>query len=167
MLQHIRNDIRQIVLCHQFLFITQLSDTHRHPLGLLRCQFQSQFLKVLGDIRLSAVLTQRIFALTTEPFWLQEVIIETSLVVAVGMDTSHLREHVLTNHRLIGCNGNAAVAFHQPTDIIQTVLMNIRLGMELVLEDYLHTRQRCITTTFTQTVHRDMQSFTSAQHRCQ
>ena len=83
------------------------------------------------------------------------------------MHTSHLRKHIIADNGLIGSDGDTAIALHQTGDIIQLILLDVRLGLELVLEDHLHTRQWCITTTLTQSVHCHVQSFGTTQYGSQ
>ena len=83
------------------------------------------------------------------------------------MNSGHLRKHILADDGLVGCDGNAAIAFHQSRDGIQLVFVDVGLGMELVFQDYLHARERGIAATLAQSVHRDMQSLAAAEHRSQ
>ena len=80
------------------------------------------------------------------------------------MDTSHLREHIVADDGLVGGYGDTAVTLHQTGDVVKFVLADIRLGIELVLKDHLHTRQRCIATTFSQTVHRHMKPLGTTEY---
>ena len=80
------------------------------------------------------------------------------------MDTSHLREHIVADDGLIRGYGNTTVTLHQTGDIVELVLADIRLGIELVLKNHLHTRQRCIATTLSQTVHRHMKSLGTTEY---
>ena len=66
MLQYITHDVWQVVLGYQFLAVAEFCDSLGHRLGLLRRQFQSQFIEVLNDIRLTRVLTQRILTMSAE-----------------------------------------------------------------------------------------------------
>ena len=167
MLQHVADNIGQIVLSDNLLLITQFGDALRDPSRLLRCQFQAQFLQVLSDIRLTAVLAQGILTLASETLRHQFVVVELILRITIGMDASHLRKHILANDRLIRCYGDAAEALHHPREIIELTLYQIRLGMKLVLQDGLHGSHRCVAASLTQPVHGDMQSFCATQHGSQ
>ena len=63
------------------------------------------------------------------------------------MYASHLRKHILTNNRLIGCYADAAEAFHHPREVVQLTLYNVRLGVELVFQDCLYGGHRRIAAT--------------------
>ena len=94
MLQNITHDVWQVVLGYQFLAVTEFCDSLGHRLGLLRRQFQSQFIEVLHDIRLTRVLTQRILTMSAETLRYQVVAIKLVLVVTIGMHTSYLGKDV-------------------------------------------------------------------------
>ena len=63
------------------------------------------------------------------------------------MHTSHLRKHILTNDRLVGSDSNAAETLHHARDVVQLTFHNVRLCVELVLQDGLYGGQWCIATT--------------------
>ena len=106
MFQDIADNIRQVVLCHDFLLVAQLRDALCHPSCLLRRQFQTQFLKVLGNVGTTALLTQCVLTLTAKTLRNQLVIVQLVLCVAISMYASHLGKHILTNDRLVGGNAN-------------------------------------------------------------
>ena len=110
MLQHVADDVGQVFLCHNLLFIAQFCDALRHTARLFRSQFQPQFLKVSGNISPTAVLAQGIFAFTSETFRDEFVVIQLVLGVTIGMNTCYLRKHILTDDRLIRRDGNTAEA---------------------------------------------------------
>ena len=162
--QHVTDDEGQVFGCHHLLAVAEFGDALGDEAGLLGRQFQSQVLQVAQDIRLSAVLAQRILAPTAEAFGHELVHVESALVVAVGMHTGHLRKHVLTDDGLIGSHGDAAVTLHQARHIVEFVLLDAGLGMEMVFQDDLHTAERCISATLAESVHGDVQSATATQH---
>ena len=167
MLQHITHDEGQIVDGDSLFLITQFGDTLRDATGLFGGEFQSEFFKIFGNIRLTAVLTQGILTTTSEALWHQFVLVEAVLLVAIGMDTSHLGEHIITNDGLIGGDGDTTITLHEARDIVEFVLMDVGLGMELILEDHLHTRQRGITTALPQPIDSDMQTLGTTENGCQ
>ena len=113
MLEDVADDERQVFLGHQFLLVTQFDDALSNALGLFGRKFQPQFLKVTEDVGLAGVLAKGIFAFATESLWQQGILIESRLVVAIGMHPCHLREDALARDGLVGRYGYAAVALHQ------------------------------------------------------
>ena len=163
MLQHIAHDEGQVVFGHALLLVTQFGDALRHLFCLFRREFQAEFLQVLGDVRLAAVLTQIVLPATSEALRHEGVLIEPVLLVAVGMHTRHLRKDIVADDGLVRGDGDAAVTLHQTGDVVELILADIGLGVELVLQDHLHTRQRSIAATLTKTVHRHVQTFRTTQ----
>ena len=139
MLQDVADDERQIFLSHNLLLVTQLRDALRHFSGLFWCQFQPQFLQILGNIRLSAVLAERILPSASEPLRHKFILIEIILLITIGMNTRYLREDIVADNRLIGCHSDAAITLYESRDIVEFVLIDIRLRMELILENHLNT----------------------------
>ena len=82
------------------------------------------------------------------------------------MHTSHLGEDIITDNRLVGRNGNTRISLHESADVVELVLMDIGLGIKLVLENHLNTRQGGIATSLPQPIHSDMQAFGTTEHRC-
>ena len=164
MLQHIANDIWQVVLGYQFLAVAEFCDSLGYRLGLLRRQFQSQFIEVLHDIRLTRVLTQRILTMSAETLRYQVVAIKLVLVVTIGMHTSYLGKDVVSYYRSIRSHGNATISFNQSGNIVQAVFLNIGLCLEHVFQNHLNTCQWCIATTFTQTIHGNVKTLGAAQY---
>ena len=167
MFQHVAHDEWQILLRYNLFLVAQFGNTLGYTFGLLRCELQTEFFQILGDVSFTAILTKGIFALSTESLWHQSVAIQVILLVAIGMHTSHLGKHVIADDRLIRCYGNTTIALNHTRDVVQLVLADISAGIKLVLQNYLHTRQRCITTTLTQSVHRYVQTFGATQHSSQ
>ena len=54
------------------------------------------------------------------------------------MDTSHLCKHMLTHDRLIGGYRNTAEAFDHARNVVELILVDVRLGVKLVLQNSLH-----------------------------
>ena len=82
------------------------------------------------------------------------------------MHTSHLGEDIITDNRLVGRNGNTRITLHESADVVELVLMDIGLGIKLVLENHLNTRQGGIATSLPQPIHSDMQTLGTTEHRC-
>ena len=162
--QHVADDIGQVLLRHDFLLVAQFGDTFRHAARLFGSQFQSQLLKVLGYVGTPGVLAQGIFALTSETLGDEFVVIEFVLCVAIGMDASDLRKHILAHDGLVGSHRNAAEALDHARDVVQLTLDDVGLCMELVLQNGLHRGQRGIAATFAQSVDGDVQSAGSTEH---
>ena len=80
------------------------------------------------------------------------------------MHTGHLRKHIVADDGLIWRNNYAAVTLYKARNIVQLILADVGAGIELVLQNHLNTRQRCITTSLAKSVHCYMQTFGSAQH---
>ena len=163
MLEHIADDVRQILLGDDFLLVAEFGDTLGDAASLLGGQFKTKFLEVLGDIGLAAVLAESILATASETLGHEGILVEAVLLVAVGMDACHLGEHVVADDGLVGGHGDAAVTLHETRDVVEFVLDDIRLRMELVLEDHLHARQRGVAATLTETVDRDVKSLGTTQ----
>ena len=162
-LQHVAHDEGKIVKRHYLLAVAQFGDALRHTLCLLGCQLQAQFLQVTRYVGPTAGLAHSILALASEAFGHQRIVIETALVIAIGVNTGHLRKHIVADDGLVGGNADATVALHQTTDVVELVLADAGLGIKLVLQNHLHARQRGIATTLAQTVHRDMQAAYTTQ----
>ena len=167
MLQHVADDVGQVLLRHYLLLVAQLRNALRHTARLLRSQLQAQLLEISGDIGLAGILAQRILTLTTETLWHQLVIVQLVFRVAIGMNASHLREDILTDNRLIGGYGDATETLDHARDVVQLVLVDVRLGVELILQNNLYRGQWRIATTLAQTVHGDVQSLGTTQHGSQ
>ena len=167
MLQYITHDVWQVILGYKFLAVAEFCDSLGHRLGLLRRQFQSQFIEVLHDIRLTRVLTQRILTMSAETLRYQVVAIKLVLVVTIGMHTSYLGKDVVSYYRSIRSHGNATISFNQSGNIVQTVFLNIGLCLEHVFQNHLNTCQWCIATTLTQTIHGNMEALGAAQYGSQ
>ena len=118
MFQNIGNDVRQIFLRHQLLFIAQLDDTFGNLAHGILVQLQPQVFQVLADIRLAAVLAQRILPLTTEAFGQEVVAVQVAFIISVGMHARHLRKHILTHNRFVGGNYDARIRLHHTAHII-------------------------------------------------
>ena len=80
------------------------------------------------------------------------------------MNTSHLCKYILTDDGLVGSYGNTAIALNQSADVIEFLLMDRRMSMKMVFQNYLHTRQRCVATTLTKAIDGDVQSLGTTQH---
>ena len=83
------------------------------------------------------------------------------------MNASHLREHVLTNDRLVWRNRNTRISLYQSAYFAQSVFTNTGFNTELVFKYSLHACKRGIATTLTQSVHRDMQTACTTHHSSQ
>ena len=83
------------------------------------------------------------------------------------MDTSHLGEDIVADDGLIGGDGDTTVTLHKARDVVELVFVDVRLGMELILEDHLYTRQRSITTAFAKSIDGDVQPLGTAEDSCQ
>ena len=83
------------------------------------------------------------------------------------MYSRYLREHIFTYNRFIGGYGDARIRFNHPADFIQTAFVNVSDSIEMVFQNSLHTGQRRITGTFTQTVDCGMKSLRTTQHSSQ
>ena len=167
MLQHITNDIGQVFLGDNLFLVAQLRDTLRDATGLLGGEFQTQFLKVLGDIGLPAIFTKGIFTFTTKTLWHQLVVVELVLGVAISMNTSHLSKYILTHNGLIGGHADATKALHHARQVVELTLNNAGLGMELILQNSLNRGQWGIATTLAQSVDGDMKTTGTTKHSCQ
>ena len=167
MFQHVAHDERQVLLRNNFLLVAQFGDTLGNTFGLLGRELQSELLEVLGDVCLTAILTKGILTTAPESLWHQSIAIQVIFLIAIGMHASHLRKHIVANDRLIRGYRNTAIALDHTRDIIQLILADVGAGIELIFQNHLHTRQRCITTTLTKTIDRDMQTFGTTQHSCQ
>ena len=164
MLEHVADDEGQVVLSYNLLAVAKFGDTLGNTLCLLGSEFQSQFLQIAGDVSLAAVLAKCILTLTSESLRHKVVAIEVILVVAIGMHSSHLCEHIITDDWLIGRNCNTRISFHESANVVEFVLMDTGLGIKLVLENHLNARQRGIATSLPQPIHRDMQSLGTTEH---
>ena len=162
MLQHIRNDVRQIFLCHQFFLVAQFDDTLRHLAHSIFIQLQSEVFEIFADIGFAACLAQRIFTFTAKAFGKQIITVKIIFVIAVGMHTCHLCKDILTYNRFIGRYHNTRIRLHYPADIIQTALVDIGRRIEMIFQDGLHTCERSISSPFAQSVDGGMQSFDTA-----
>ena len=83
------------------------------------------------------------------------------------MDACHLGKHIVANNWLVGSYGDTTIAFHKTRDIIKFVFTDIRAGIELILQDHLHTRERSIAATLPQPVDGDVEPLGTAEHCCQ
>ena len=113
MLQHVADDEGQILLGDDFLLVAQFCDTLCHLACLLWCQFESEFLEVLGDIGLTAVLAEGIFTASAETLWHEFVLVESVFLVTIGMHACDLGEDIVADDRLIRCDGDAAITLHE------------------------------------------------------
>ena len=164
MLQHIVHDKWQVLLRDELLLVAQFYDSVSHSARLLWREFQSEFLQVLQNVRLATVLAQRIFALSAEAFRQEGVAIEVLLGVAIGMNTSHLRKHAFTHDGFVWRHGNTTETLHQLGCCIEFLLVDGSLYAEMVFQHGLHTRNRCVACTFTQTIHTSVDSRTTRHH---
>ena len=105
MLENVAHDKWQVVLSDYLLAVAKFGDTLCHPACLFGSEFKSQFLQVAGDVCPTAVLAESIFALTSESLGHEVVAVEIVLVVAIGMHSCHLGEHIVTDDGLVGRNG--------------------------------------------------------------
>ena len=167
MLQHIADDVWQVILGYQLLAVAEFSDTLGHSFGLLRRQLQSQFIEVLDDVSLTGILAQCILTMSAETLRHQVVTIKLVLVVAIGMHTSYLSEDIIAHHRGIRSHGDAAVTFNQSGNIVQAVFLDIGLCPKHILQNHLYARQWRIAAALAQAIHGDMESLGTAQHGCQ
>ena len=138
MFQHVAHDERQIFLSHYFLLVAQFGDTLGYTSGLLRSEFKSEFLKILGDVSLAAILAQGILALSSESLWHQGVAIQIILLVAIGMHAGHLGKHIVADNRLVRRNGYTTIALHHTRDVVQLILADVGASIELVLQNHLN-----------------------------
>ena len=138
MFQHVAHNERKVFLSHNLLFIAKFGDTLGYTASLLRSEFKSEFLKILGDVSLAAILAQGILALSSESLWHQGVAIQIILLVAIGMHTSHLGKHIVADNRLVRRNGYTTIALHHTRDVIQLILADVCAGIELVLQNHLN-----------------------------
>ena len=78
------------------------------------------------------------------------------LAIAIGVHSCHLRKNILSDDGHVGCNGNTAIALDKMTQVVEFLLTDVGFGIEVITENGLHTGQGCITTPFSQAVHRYM-----------
>ena len=83
------------------------------------------------------------------------------------MDTRHLCEDAAAYNGFVGRNGNAAIALHQMAHLVQFLLVDVSYGIEVVLQDGLHTGQRCIAGPLTQSVDSSVQSPAATEYGSQ
>ena len=167
MLQHVTHDVRQVLLRHQLLFVAQLDNAFSYLLHRLLAELQTQFLQVFADVGLAARFTQGILTFTSNAFRQQVVAVEVILVIAISMYTGHLRKYATPHNGFVGWNGDAAVALHQMTHLIELLLVDMGHGVEVILEDGLHTGQGGITCTLSQSVDGRMESFAATEYSSQ
>ena len=164
MFQHIRHDIGEVFLCDELLLVAQFDDSVSHTTCLFWRKFQSQLLKVLEDVRLARVLAQRILTLSAKTLRQQVVTIEVVLVVAISVNTSHLREDILSDNRFIGWNGNTRQALHHRGHLAEILFIDMRLHVSVILQNGLHGRKGRIACPFAKTVHSGMHTSASCQN---
>ena len=162
MLQNIGYYEWKVILGNYLLTVAKFGDTLGHGFGLLRCELKTEFLEVLRDIGLAGVLTKGILTLTAKTFRYKSITVQMILTVAVSVNASHLCEDILSYNRLIRCNGYTTITGNKTGDVIKTVLMDVRLYAQLILQCHLDTGQRSITTTLAKTVYGNMQSLCTA-----
>ena len=167
MLQHVAHDIGQVLLRHQLLLVTQFDDAFCHLLHRLLTELQAQFFEVLADIGLAARLTQCILTFPPKAFRQQVVAVEVILVVTISMYASYLREYATTHNGFVWWDSDTAVALHQVAHLVELLLVDVGLGMEVVLEDGLHTSQGGVTCTLSQSVDSRVESFASTEYSSQ
>ena len=138
MFEHIANDIWQVILRNKLFLVAKLGNAFRNLLCLLRREVQAKLFKVTRDIGTSAIFSESILALTSETLWHKVVTIEVVLVVAISMNASHLRKHILTHDRLVGRNCNATITFNQSAYRVKLTFINSCFGMKLVFQNNLN-----------------------------
>ena len=161
--EDVADDVGQVLLCDDLLLVAQLGDALCDALGLLGRELQAQFLEVLGDVGTTGVLSEGILAFASEALGLQLVLIEVALGVAIGMNARHLGEDTLAHDGHVGSDANAAICRHHATDVVEPLLADAGAGVEMVLQDDLHTCQRRVSTSLAQSVDRDVQAFGTTQ----
>ena len=83
------------------------------------------------------------------------------------MHSCYLCKYILTDNRLIGRNYNTRIRFYYPADIVQATFINIGYSIEMIFQNSLNTRKRCITRPFAQSVYSSVKSFNATQHSSQ
>ena len=112
-MQNIIYYIGQVILSHQLLFVSQLTDTLSHLTHRLLIKFHAYGIQIHLNVSLAAVLTQRIFPDTSETLRHEYAAVEIVLAVSIGMDTGTLGKDKLAHHRLVLRDMDAAVHLNQ------------------------------------------------------
>ena len=137
--KHVVDDVGQVFLSDDFLLLAKFSDAGSHQACLLGCELKAQFFKVFGNVGPAGVLTQCIFASTSEALGHQCILIELMFAIAIGVHSCHLCKHILSDDGHVGCNGNAAIALHKMTQVVEFFLTDVGFGIEVITENGLHT----------------------------
>ena len=156
MLQYVTDDERQVILSDYFLSVSKFRYSFCHLLRLLRRQFESQFLKVSRYICFSTVFAKCIFTFASKTLRYKVIAVKVVLVVTVCMHSRNLCKHIVANDGLVWSYGNARITLNHTANVVELAFVDTCLCVKLVLQDYLHTRQRRIATSFAKTVNRDV-----------
>ena len=82
------------------------------------------------------------------------------------MNAGHLCEHAFAHNRFVGRHGNAAVALHEARYAEQLALIDPCGDVEVVVQNSLHARQRCVAGSFSESVHSRVNALEAAEHSC-
>ena len=164
MLEHIGNDVREVFLSDELLLVAKFDDTIGNTAGLFWSEFQTQFLKILQDIRFAGILAQSILSFPAETLWKEVIAVEIVLVVAICMHSCHLCKHTFTNDRLVRRNGNTRKTLNQCRSLTEVLFFNICTRAKMILEHSLHAGQRSIACTLAKSVDGSMHSTATTFH---
>ena len=105
MAEDVGNNVGEVFLGEEFLFVAQFDDAFGHFVHRLIVQLNAEGFEVLADVGFAGGFAEGVLTGTAEALGNKRVAVEVTLGVAVGMYTSTLGEDVLACDGLVGGYG--------------------------------------------------------------
>ena len=125
----------------------------------------AELLEILQDTGLPAVLAEGIFTDPSETLRDESILVETRLLVAVGMDARRLGEDISSDDRLVGRNPYSGDGLHIVADTGQRGFVQRIRNAKLVVEDGKGAGDRNIPGPLSQPVDCRVDAADSGAHR--
>ena len=125
-LQHIGYNVGQVVDCDNFLFVAKLYYALSYFLYAFLIEVDAYRFEILSNVGFTGIFAQSIFANSTEALGKQVVVVEVAFVVAIGMNTGALREHVFADDGFVWRNNHAGERFHDVANLVDFLLVDAR-----------------------------------------
>ena len=156
MAEDVRNNVGEVFLGEELLFVTKFYDAFGHFVHRLIVQLNAEGFEVLADVGFAGGFAEGVLTGTAEALGNERVAVEVTLGVAVGMYTSALGEDVLTCDGLVGGDMDAGVGLDALADAIDAGFSDGGAIVELVVDDGHGAAECGVAGAFAEAVDGDM-----------
>ena len=156
MAEDVGNNVGEVFLGEEFLFVAQFDDAFGHFVHRLIVQLNAEGFEVLADVGFAGGFAEGVLTGTAEALGNEGVTVEIVLGVAVGMYTSTLGEDVLTCDRLVGGDMDAGVGLDAFADAIDASFADGGAIVELVVDDGHGAAECGVTGAFAKAIDGDV-----------